>query len=249
MLRTLRIIGIVVFALLVGTSANSLRELHETGTLFEQYNSARKTNVTLLAFSLFSVGVLGYFELSRVRRVANRQRYGRSSRDAEEEEVVSGLDTASIYAAPETLDGWQGRRTRGSKSRHKEPMEMVTVWMGLLRICCFILPVLYAALLVLSLMNADPENAVAWLIPTLFASLTLLSLVAASGLLAKKGWGMTLGYLLAICNLLVFPFGTALGLFLLMGLVGSTSLFATTSREHRRKSSHKTAKKMQASVL
>ena len=249
MLRTLRIIGIVVFALLVGISANSLREMQETGTLLEKYNSSRKANITLLGFSFLSVGILGYFELSRIRRLTERRGYGGSAYSATEEKEVDGLDSASIYAAPATIDGWQGRRTRGSKSRHKEPMEMVSVWMGMLRVCCVLLPVLYVGLLLLSLMKIDSENTAAWLLPTLFSALTVFSLITAFGLFAKKGWGMTLGYLLAICNLLVFPFGTTIGLFLLMGLVGSSSLFIIPSSERRRQARRKAARKMQTSAI
>ena len=59
MLRVLRILGIVVFAVIVGISANNLWDMHQTGELTERYNSARKANVTMLVFSIMAVVGLG----------------------------------------------------------------------------------------------------------------------------------------------------------------------------------------------
>jgi len=246
----LRVTGIVIFALLVGVSANSLYDMHESGQLLEKYNSSRKSNITLLGVSILALGVLGFFELTRVRRTEARRGYGGSAYDSDPEDAVDGLDTTSIYAAPKTMDAWQGRRTHASKSRsRKQQFEMTDVWMGLLRICCIVLPLLYLGLLVINLIRMNAAEGVVWLLPTVFSALIFLSLVTAFGVFRKKGWGMSLGYVLAICNLLVFPFGTAIGLFLLMGLVGSTPLFAVPASERRRNARRKAAKKVQAAAI
>ncbi len=69
MLRMLRILGIVVFASMIGFSANSLRKMHESGELLDKYNSQRKADITLLGVSFLAISALGYFEVSRVRRL------------------------------------------------------------------------------------------------------------------------------------------------------------------------------------
>ena len=116
---------------------------------------------------------------------------------------------------------------------------MTGVWMGLLRLCCVLMPVAYLVQLVLHLLRPAEDAAVAWVLPAVFASLMLLSMIVAIGVFAKKAWGMSSGYLLAICNLMVFPVGTAIGMFLLMGLVGSSVEFAIPAREKRRQARRK----------
>ncbi|MEA2069020.1 MAG: hypothetical protein U9P12_07460 [Verrucomicrobiota bacterium] len=251
MLRALRVIGIIVFAVLVGIAANTLWKMHETGELLEAYNSSRKTNVTLIVFSLVALGTLGYFELAYVNRLGARRGYG-SDRQAKGEgkDVVDSLDTTSIYAAPKTMDAWQGRRSHSSKSRHRRQKEPTTVWMGLLRICCVLMPFVYVGLLGINLAKvAGHATKAAWLLPSIFAGMTLVSIIASIGILTRKTWSMGIGYLLAMCNLMIFPVGTALGLFLLMGLVGASSEFASPDRERRRAARRKAARKLQTSAI
>ena len=236
MLRIIRVIGIVIFALLIGLSANALTEMYESGQLLEKYNSARKSNITLLGISVLALASLGYFELTRGRRIAARRGYGAKNYTANnEKKQVESQESTDIYAAPETDEGWQNRRTRGSGSHRKQDMDMTHIWMSMLRICCAILPILYLGLLLLSLIKIDPQSPAAWFIPTLTSFIILFSLVTAFGLFAKKPWGMTLGYILAVFNLLIFPIGTAIGLFLLMGLVGATPLFEVSPSDKRRR--------------
>jgi hypothetical protein len=236
MLRMLRVIGIVVFAMLVGISAKALWKMHETGELLDRYNSARKANVTMLAFSIIALGTLGYFELTYARRLRDRKGYGGRRYQGEEAEgkLLSGHETANIYSAPATLDAWKGRRTRTSKSRHKQQLEMTGLWMGLLRICSVVMPMAYLGLMAMQLLNPVEDAAIAWVLPAVFAGMALLSIIVAIGIFGKKTWGMSLGYLLAICNLMVFPYGTGIGLFMLVGLVGASAEFAVPAREKRR---------------
>ncbi len=231
MLRALRVIGILVFALLVGVSAYRIQQLYDSGTLFEQYNSERRAKITLLAVSVIGLGVLGFFELTREERIQTRK--GFAPADISDEPVDDGLDTANIYSAPETIDKWQGRRTCASTLRHHESREIGTFWIGLLRIITFSTPVVYILLLVACLTGWVP---VAGNMPVLYGlggSMLVLSLVSAVGIMRKKAWGRTVGYAIAIIHLLFFPVGTAAGLILLIGLVGAAPLFAHSPSERR----------------
>lgn len=242
MLRLLRIVGIVVFALLLALSANNLEKMHKNGELLERYNSDRKANITLVTLSVIVVGILGYFELTRHRRLQERRGYGSAHRTGKEP-VDSGeaKDAADIYAAPKTIDDWQGRKARSPRSRHQQSADVAVSWMKLLRICCVVLPVLYIGMLFIILSKGQSELLVA-----VFAGMAAFSTIVLFGIIAKRIWGLTLGYLLAVFNLLIFPYGTAAGLFLLVGLVGATPLFALKDHQRRRYSREKSKRQATA---
>ncbi len=242
MLRILRLLGILLFAMLIGISASSLQGLHQDGTLFERYNSQRKSNITLLVVSIFSLASLGYFEF-RSRRWQGKRGY-RSVR-VEEDPGVDGLDSTSIYSAPETIDQWEGRRTRTSKTRHRQPFDGTGFWMGLLRIYCIVLPVVYLYTLLNYLFLWLPSGAGHLFLTILFPILFLASALMSVGTFRKKIWGINFGYGIAIFHLLIFPVGTIAGLFLLVGLVGSSSEFAIPAREKRRLAREAKRKQMQ----
>lgn len=238
MLRMLRIIGVVLFAFLVGLSANSLREMQESGALLEKYNSQRKADITLLVFSFMALGGLGYFELDRFNRASRRRTYA-DGPVPEEPENAEGLDSASIYAAPQTVERWGGRRTRSSKphtskSRNKVIKDDRSIRLILLKVMCMVLPVLYLGLMMFNLMSDHEDTMLDILLPSLFGGLLLLSLATLIGVMAKKLWGLKLGYILALFNLLIFPTGTIAGLFLIMGLVAASSVFAEFAMTRRR---------------
>lgn len=235
MLRLLRISGILFFAVLIGFSANRLKELYEVGTLFEQYNSQRKADVTLLVVSICGLATLGFFEFARSRRNVEQRGFGFVSMKKEPEPEVNGQNSASIYAAPESIDEWQGRQKCISKSRPRLSLEISGLWMSLLRVCCGVLPVVYLYTLVNYLFFWLPTGGGSLGLSILFPVLFLSSLLASVGILRKKVWGMNFGYAMAIFHLLIFPIGTAAGLVMLVGLMGATSEFATPEREHRRK--------------
>ncbi len=117
MLRVIRIIGIVVFALLVGFSGNSLREMHENGELMERYNSGRKANITLLSVSVVGVVALSWFELVGARRRGKRPGYGVRHYREEKAETPSDQDVTSIYSAPKSVDEWKSRRSSRGRPR------------------------------------------------------------------------------------------------------------------------------------
>lgn len=240
MLRALRIIGILVFALLVGISAHRIQKLYTSGKLFEQYNSERKTNVTLLAVSVVGLGLLGFFELTRAKRLDARR--GFAPVDDSDEGVDDGLDTANIYSAPETLDKWAGRRIRTSSSRPQSPVrQSENFWMLLLRILSFSTPLLYAGLLVACLSGKwmPPLAMQVPILSSICGFMLIFSLISATGILQKKPWGIKTGYAIAIIHLLFFPVGTAAGLLLLIGLVGAAPLIMLSPHEQRRAARNK----------
>ena len=232
MLGLLRIIGIFFFAVLIGITASRLQELYETGTLFERYNSQRKADITLLIVSTLGVGILGFFEFIRTRRRLEQHGYGLEKKD--KKAVTEDLDTANIYSAPETVGEWRGRRTRASKSRHRQRMDPAAFWLGLLRVYCVLLPLAYLCMCLVYLLSWLPRGAGHLALSILLPVLLLSSLLTSFGLLKKKIWGMYFGYAIAIFHLLIFPVGTAAGVLLLVVLVGATSEFAVPSRERRR---------------
>ncbi len=246
MLRFLCVIGILFFAVLIGYTANRLQEMHELGTLFEQYNSQRKADVTVLLVSILGLVVLGVFEFIRTRRRLERRGYVPMKK--KQEEIDEELNTASIYAAPETVDPWKGRRTRVSKSRHRQRMKPIVFWMSLLRIYCVVLPVVYLYMLGVYLLSWLPNGAGNLALSIFFPLLALLSLLTSIGVLRKKSWGMNCGYAISIFHLLIFPLGTAVGLILLVGLISATSEFVIPSRERRRRALRKARQKLNSAM-
>ncbi|WP_136065037.1 hypothetical protein [Pontiella sulfatireligans] len=224
--------------------------MNESGELFERYNSARKANLTVLSVSVLVLGALGYFELTRSRRLALRRGYGdvRHRRD-EPKDLSDGLESTSIYCAPETVDVWKGRRLRTPRSHSKDQVDIAEIWMVFLRVGCVVFPSVYLGLLAFQLIYGFSGTTEFTLLVSAFSVLALVSVVAAFGLLKKKPWGLASGYLLAILNLVVFPYGTAGGLFLLVGLVGATPTFVIPARERQRVARHKAAKKARASMV
>ena len=247
MLRLLRITGILFFAVLIGFTANRLQGLFEDGTLFDRYNSARKANITLLVVSTLGLIILGFFEFFRTRRRLERRGY--APVEKEESPIDEGLDTASIYSSPEVVDPWNGRRTRTSRSRQHKKIEPARIWFGVLRIYSVVLPVVYSYVLANYLFFWLPDGVGNIILTILFPSLLLLSAATSYGLLKKKTFGLHCGYAIAIFHLLLFPWGTAAGLVLLVGLVGATSEFAIPARERRRLDRQKKAKRKLTSVL
>ena len=247
MLRLLRITGILFFAVLIGFTANRLQGLFEDGTLFDRYNSARKANITLLVVSTFGLIILGFFEFYRARRRLERRGYATVEKD--ENPIDEGLDTASIYSSSKIVDPWDGRRTRTSRSRDHKKIEPARIWFGVLRIYSVVLPVVYFYALINYLLFWLPSGGGNTILTILLPSLLLLSVATSYGLLKKKTFGLHCGYGIAIFHLLLFPWGTAAGLILLVGLVGATSEFAIPAREHRRKTMQKKAKRTLASIL
>ena len=232
MLRALRVIGILVFALLVGLSARRIQTQYDSGKLFEQYNSERKANVTLLSISVIGLGLLGFFEAMRPRRRAGRIGFAPVQRS--DEPIDDGLDTANIYSAPKTDESWHRTKVQRTRTIYKERRSYDSFWLGLLQILVVSLPVVYGILVIACLGGWILAGADTYLVCWVFFGMLLLAALAAWGIRRKKGWGLKTGYAVAILHLLFFPVGTAVGLILLIALVGASPSILLSPRERRR---------------
>ena len=233
-MRVLRIAAIIVFAVIIGYAANSLYTMYESGSLFDSYNSQRTDKIALLAISLLSMGVLGYIEMMGLRNEPEYRGFGGKHYREERGEVIEGKEVTSIYTAPKTVDPWQGRREIESR-RYNRSKEAYEYWLDVVRVFCAILPFAYMVVCVAIWMSGNPHGQEYWVLPTLFSSLALISLIVAIGVFCMKKWGLALGYLLAVMNLVIFPYGTVIGLLLLIGLVGAAPAFASYNIKFRRK--------------
>lgn len=228
MLRLLYISGMLFFAILIGDTASRLREQYKEGSLFEQYNSQRKADITLFTVSVCGLATLACFEVARSRR--RRKQADFVSMESGQEPVADGVSSDNIYAAPETIDEWQGRPPRIPRSQGHPGLSIVGLWMGLLRIYCGVLPVIYLYTLLNYLFFWLPGGAGNWFLSILFPLLMLGAALTSAGILRKKRWGLHAGYAMAIFHLLIFPVGTAIGFVMLIGLMGATSEFDAPKR-------------------
>jgi hypothetical protein len=247
MLRTVRIIGVVVFSILVGLSANRLHRLYSAGELFEQYNSERKANVTLLVFSVGGLVALGYLEHLLKKR--KQTRHGYVSMKVEEHSALKDAARTSIYSAPETIDEWEPRRTRSSRTRPRSEFEMIDLWMRIVRICCVIFPVIYLYLLVEYFVHWVPRGLGNLWVSVLVLLLFSLSVITSIGFFRRKLWGIHCGYAIAVFHLLIFPIGTAVGLLMLVALAGVASEFSAEDRKRRRQARKEKGKNSQAVLV
>lgn len=234
MLKVVRITAIVVFAIVVAFSAHSLSRMYSNGRLFDDYNSQRKSSITLLAVSILALFSLGSFELSQSRKSSRPRDYGGRDYRKDEANRLEGQDPSSIYAAPKTVDAWKGKRIVSSGNRRHRPVrELHETWMVLLRIACSVLPLVYIGVFGFLYMHGIGGSLEKWVYPTLCSMLILIAVLTAIGVFRRKTWGLSMGYLLSILNLVIFPIGTAMGLLLLIGLVGATPAFSSPSTRRR----------------
>ena len=228
MLRIGRIAGIFVCALFVGLAARSLLE----GT-----GERHQADIAILLASFLSFAALGFFELTRVLRHERRRREQRfkGSRSVEEEAAEFVPGSTDIYAMPETLEEWRGgRRPRSSGShRRRRGTKMKSAWMSALRLFCVVVPLAYVGQLIVRLPWDGARESSEWVAPFVFLALFLLSVAVGVGVFSLRFWGLVLGYLLVLCNLFLFPYGTALGLLLLLCLAGSSPIFFAVARDRR----------------
>jgi len=239
MRRLLCITGLLFFAVLIVDTASRLQGLYREGTLFEQYNSQRKADITLFTVSVCGLVALGYIEFIRPRRRVGRPGFVSMAKGQEEPAGTDGSASDSIYSAPEAIDEWQGRLPGMSKLRNRPKWKISGLWMGVLRVCCGVLPVVYLYTFLDYVFTWLPIGAGHLGLSILFPVLLLGAVLTSVGILRKKKWGMNVGYAMAVFHLLIFPIGTAAGFVMLMGLVGATSEFASPTRRRRtRKPNH-----------
>ena len=233
-MRVLRVAGIIAFAVIIGYAANSLYKMYESGSLFEDYNNQRTDKIALLAISFLSMGVLGYIEVMGMRNDPEYRGFGGKYYHEDRGEVIEGKEVTSIYTAPKTVDPWQGRRESGAR-RINPAKEACEHWLDVVRVFCAILPFAYMVVCIAIWMSGNPHGQEYWVLPALFSSLALMAFLVAIGIFRMKKWGLSLGYLLSIVNLVIFPYGTVVGLLLLIGLAGASPAFAYYNIKFRRK--------------
>jgi len=231
MLRRFRILGILLFAILIGVATGRLLEQYKEGSLWDQYNSQRKSDLTLLVVSVMSVAALTVFEKFHSKRNLKQRSFGLVTVD--EESKAENLGSACIYSAPEVLDQWQGRRVC-TEVNPRNNFRINNFWMGLLRIYCVVLPLIYLYTMADYVIRWMPAGAGQLVWTIFFPVLLVLSALTSIGFFRKKPWGINCGYAVAIFHLLIFPMGTIAGLLLLAGLVGATPEFTRSARKHRR---------------
>jgi len=233
-MRVLRIAGIIAFAVIIGYATNSLYKMYESGSLFDSYNSQRADKIALLAISVLSMGVLACMEILGSRNESEYSAFGRKHYQEDRGEIITGKETTSIYTAPKTVDPWKDRRTSVSRI-DPSSKALYDHWLHVVRILCAVLPVAYMVVCASILMSSNPRGQEYWVLPALFSSLALISLLVAVGVFRLKKWGLSLGYLLAVVNLVIFPYGTIVGLLLLIGLAGASPAFTVYESKVRRK--------------
>jgi hypothetical protein len=229
----LRKSGVLFFAVLIGAAANHLQHMYVSGTLFERFNYGRKASLTILTVSLLGLITLVYFEFIRSKRRSKRQGFG--SINVSEPPSMDGLGATCIYSTPDTLDQFEDRPPRSSTSRNRDWLKISSLWISLLRILCMVFPVVYLYTLVDYFVFWLPSGAGNLSLTILFPVLLLISVLSLSGILLRRVWGMNFGYALAIFHLLIFPIGTAVGLVMLVGLVGASTEFKSSARVRSRK--------------
>lgn len=241
MLRSLRIIGIIVFAFLIGLSTYFLQQINRSGALLEGYSSAWRSSVTLLVFSVIGFSLSGYIEMHLLRE---RRPYRiRSSDEGATVPVRAGANSGNIYSAPKTREKWQGHRSRTSKRNHLKSHQSTLFWLRLLRLISFSTPVAYIFLFIICL--TGPSNGLPMLCG-IYGFMLVLSLVSVAGIMGGEAWGLVLGYAIALIHLFAFPAGTVAGLILLVSLVGATPWFVLSSSEQRREVRKKGNRKSRA---
>ena len=247
MSRILRFIGIIFFACLIGVSANALKSMYESGQLFETYNSSRKANITLLCVSLFAMTTLMDFELVRARRRMKKRRFGEVRHQPEDIEIAGG--PANIYSAPQVWDEWKAPRSRSARSREQPTLDMTPIWQTTLRICCLTMPFLYILLYLQYTMRIEDAAQYRWLEIGILSSLLLFSAATNVGIYRQRPWGFICGYVMAVFSLLLFPFGTGVGLIMFLSLAGVTPLYVTAKQDSEKaKRRMKAKKRLQAPV-
>ena len=235
----LRKSGVLFFAALIGAAANHLQHMYVSGTLFERFNYGRKASLTILVVSLLGLITLVYFEFIRSKRRLKRQGFG--SMKLSEPPSMDEQGTTCIYSTPDTLDQFEDRPLRISISRNRDWFKISSLWMSLLRILCMVFPVVYLYTLVDYFVFWLPSGAGNLSLTILFPVLFLISVLSSIGILLRRVWGMNFGYALAIFHLLIFPIGTAVGLVMLVGLVGASIEFKSSARIRSRKAKRRHA--------
>lgn len=226
MLRIVRIAGIIICALFIGLAAHSL---------LEGNGERQRIDLTILLASFLAFVVLSFFEMTRTQRKKRHRREQKFKKPLPKDDVQAfSPESTDIYAMPETLEAWRkSRHSHPTKPRRRRGSKMTSAWLTALRVYCVIIPLAYAGLLVAYLPWDGIEGPGIWRLPFLFLALFLFSVTVGIGIFSMRIWGLVLGYLLVLCNLLLFPYGTVAAILLLLCLAGSSPIFFTVARDRR----------------
>jgi len=174
------------------------------------------------------LSVLFYFELS-AQRAYRAMRRRRVSLEKQRNTVSSG-NTTSIYALPPTKEEWDVvRKYRSSRKRHghKHHHHSATskgwgIYINIIAIFWVMTYVLMAAGYTAVTFYRGGEPIIAFLlwIMMLFVS------AAAAGILQRRQWGQSLGFVLCVLHLIVFPVGSIFGLLMSLGLIVGCKSFS-----------------------
>ncbi len=108
------------------------------------------------------------------------------------------------------------------------------ICLGVLRALYVLQPFVYGLILAVLYSNGIGRVLGQWAFASVSCALILSAAGAAIGILKRKIWGLSLGYALAVVNLVVFPVGTLAGLLLLVALVGASPAFKGAPRLARK---------------
>ncbi len=249
MLRLLRIAGMGIAALVIGTSVQSLLRMQVSGALYEPYNHEPRAAAALIAVSMLGAAALAYFELRCFLQQRERRSYGRNrgpERDARDAQMHDHTD---IYAAVESDELWTIRKPRSSRAHRSRrrparfnaaesiPRAGGSIWVGVLTFAGVVQLLVYGGLVGVSFVFVQDDAVFSRLLQSVFSLLLALSVLLLVGILRRAVWGMTVGYLLAVCSLLIFPYGTAAGLFLVICLAGASGPIAAAAKQRTRAAS------------
>ena len=247
MLRFIRVLGIIISAVLLAWSAYSVRNVFSSGEAYEKYNTAGRSRSALLVFSLIAFGGLSFLEISNIKKKSEKIRYGQTRRTRNEDET-DGLDSSNIYSAPKSVDDWQSKQRRTMPRRHGNHVDFPKIWMSILSMLSLFLPVIYLGTLMWLWTSAEEVTTVTWFIRGYLMFVGLFSVIAAIGIITSRIWGQACGYCLATLNLLMFPYGIALGLILLVCLMGANPSFVTAAEQRKKRRKHR-ARRMRARAV
>lgn len=238
MLRMIRRVGLIIFAISMSYSAHALYRMYKSGALFEEYNHARRSNITLFATSALAVIAITGYEIKRTRKAYGvYHEYGPVRPSSGKSKTADDASASCIYASRESVDPLPNRTTPGYLTERDQPLvTKADIWMKMLRIVCLLVPFVNLIVFMMLFAQHSGRAEVQWLVPALCALYVLVGILTAMAVFYRRPWGLSCGYLLAIINLILFPYGTVLALFLLISLVGAAPLLAKPRKRIRVKS-------------
>jgi hypothetical protein len=156
--------------------------------------------------------------------------------------LIAGVALISLVVSEIRQQIKSGRNRR---QRHRSltqernfASEMSAICMMILRILSATLPFFYAAVLAVIDTHGVAETVGVWVFAFICLLVAVLSILFAVSVFMETTWGLVMGYLLAMLNLIVFPIGTGVGIFLLVLLLGASPAMVAMPRGRDRLRGH-----------